>query len=102
VDLDAVPLTAVAVVARGHIVAVGPSDTPTPAAAERIDATGKVIMPGLVDTHGHVVCPIATWQWTSASSALRDAHRQTADATASDSFGRPPDRLSSRRVFFAG
>lgn len=43
------------VVAAGKIVAVGPAaTTPVPADAERIDATGKVIMPGLVDTHSHV------------------------------------------------
>jgi len=43
------------VVAGGTIAAVGPVDTtPVPDKAERIDATGKVIMPGLVDTHSHV------------------------------------------------
>jgi imidazolonepropionase-like amidohydrolase len=45
----------VVVVARGKIAAVGPATTtPIPADAERIDARGKVIMPGLVDTHSHV------------------------------------------------
>lgn len=43
------------VVAGGTIAAVGPADTtPVPADAERIDCTGKVIIPGLVDTHSHV------------------------------------------------
>ena len=43
------------VVASGKITAVGPADsTPVPADAERIDTTGKVLMPGLVDTHSHV------------------------------------------------
>lgn len=43
------------VVAAGKIVAVGPAaSTPVPAGAERIDCAGKVIMPGLVDTHSHV------------------------------------------------
>jgi imidazolonepropionase-like amidohydrolase len=43
------------VVAAGKIVAVGPvAATVVPPDAERIDATGKVIMPGLVDTHSHV------------------------------------------------
>jgi imidazolonepropionase-like amidohydrolase len=37
------------------IVAVGSSDEVTvPADAQRIDASGKVIMPGLVDTHNHI------------------------------------------------
>ena len=45
----------VVVVAKGKITAVGPAaTTPIPADAERIDAAGKVIMPGLVDTHSHV------------------------------------------------
>jgi imidazolonepropionase-like amidohydrolase len=43
------------VVHRGRIVAVGPVDaTPIPPGAERIDVAGKVIMPGLVDTHNHI------------------------------------------------
>ena len=43
------------VVSAGTIVAVGPAgSTPVPADATRIDCAGKVIMPGLVDTHSHV------------------------------------------------
>jgi imidazolonepropionase-like amidohydrolase len=43
------------VVAGGTIAAVGPAaSTPIPAQARTIDCTGKVIMPGLVDTHSHV------------------------------------------------
>lgn len=50
----AIPAGAV-VVQEGRILAVGPAaTTPIPPAAERIDVTGKVIMPGLVDTHSHV------------------------------------------------
>jgi imidazolonepropionase-like amidohydrolase len=45
----------VVVVAGGKIVAVGPvASTPIPADAQRIDCAGKVIMPGLIDTHSHV------------------------------------------------
>jgi imidazolonepropionase-like amidohydrolase len=45
----------VLVVSSGKIVAVGTRATTTiPAGAEVIDATGKVIMPGLVDTHSHI------------------------------------------------
>ncbi len=44
----------VLVVQGGKIVAVGGPDTPVPAGAELHDATGKVLMPGLVDTHSHV------------------------------------------------
>ena len=43
------------VVADGKIIAIGPTaSTPVPAGAERIDCAGRVIMPGLVDTHSHV------------------------------------------------
>jgi imidazolonepropionase-like amidohydrolase len=38
---------------RGTILAVG-TDVAVPADAQRIDAAGKVIMPGLVDTHSHI------------------------------------------------
>lgn len=45
----------VLVVHRGKILDVGPrSAVRAPPAAERRDATGKVIMPGLVDTHSHI------------------------------------------------
>lgn len=38
---------------RGRIVAVG-TNVRIPADAERRDASGKIIMPGLVDTHSHI------------------------------------------------
>lgn len=45
----------VVVIAEGCIVAVGPAKSvKVPANATTIDCTGKVIMPGLVDTHSHV------------------------------------------------
>ena len=45
----------VLVVEDGSIVAVGEAgDVRIPRNAVRIDATGKVIMPGLVDTHSHI------------------------------------------------
>ena len=44
----------VVVVDGDRIVAVGPAETtPIPAGAVRVDATGKTIMPGLVDAHAH-------------------------------------------------
>jgi len=43
------------VIRGGRIVAVGPADsTPVPGDAKRVDTTGLVVMPGLVDTHSHV------------------------------------------------
>jgi imidazolonepropionase-like amidohydrolase len=45
----------VLVVHRGRIVAVGDAKaTRVPSGASRIDAAGKVILPGLVDTHSHI------------------------------------------------
>lgn len=45
----------VLVVRDGKIVAVGPAaSTPVPADAVRVDAKGKVIMPGIVDSHSHI------------------------------------------------
>jgi imidazolonepropionase-like amidohydrolase/Tol biopolymer transport system component len=44
----------VVIVSGDRITVVGPrASTPIPAGATRIDATGKVIMPGLVDAHAH-------------------------------------------------
>ncbi|HEY7545008.1 MAG TPA: amidohydrolase family protein [Blastocatellia bacterium] len=45
----------VLVVHRGKIVSVGRAgQTPIPADAERHDVQGRVIMPGLIDTHSHI------------------------------------------------
>ncbi len=46
---------AVLISVDGKISAVGPADsTPIPADAQRIDVTGKTLLPGLINTHGHV------------------------------------------------
>jgi len=43
------------VVSNGVIQAVGPAaSTPVPAGATRVDASGKYLMPGLAEMHGHV------------------------------------------------
>lgn len=48
----------VLVVQNGKIVAVGPAaSTKLPPNAVRVDAKGKVIMPGLVDSHSHIAQP---------------------------------------------
>jgi len=56
ISISGPPITdGVLVVQRGKIVAVGArASVRVPADAQVIDATGKVIMPGLVDSHSHV------------------------------------------------
>src|SRR4029077_4580489 len=44
---------AILVIRNGHIEAVG-KRVKIPAGAERIDATGKTIIPGLINAHGHL------------------------------------------------
>lgn len=45
----------VLVVHHGKILAVGPADSVAiPAGADTLDVTGKVLMPGLVDSHSHI------------------------------------------------
>ncbi len=45
----------VLVVQNGKILAIGPAaSTAIPGGARRIDARGKVLMPGLVDSHSHI------------------------------------------------
>ena len=48
----------VLIVRGGKIIAVGPADkVRIPADAEKVDAKGRVIMPGLVCTHSHIGGP---------------------------------------------
>ena len=56
IPIDGRPIdNGVVVIHEGKIVAVGEAGSaPIPAHAERHDVSGKVILPGLVDTHSHV------------------------------------------------
>ena len=45
------------IIQNGKIIAVGDASTPIPSDAQVIDATGKVVMPGIVDTHSHIGGP---------------------------------------------
>ncbi len=71
------------IVQKGKIVSVGPASTPIPTDATVIDATGKVLMPGLVDSHSHLGGP----DGGDASAALHpDARAMDAVNPTSDGF----------------
>ena len=73
----------VLVVHKGKIVSVGARGSSIPAGADVIDVTGKVIMPGLVDSHSHLGGP----QGGDASAALNpDARAMDAVNPTSDGF----------------
>ncbi len=78
------PITnGVLVVQNGKIVSVGEQGTTIPANATIVDATGKVIMPGLVDSHSHLGGP----EGGDASAALNpDARAMDAVNPTSDGF----------------
>lgn len=59
------------VVHNGKIVSVGKAGTSIPSGATEVDVSGKVIMPGIVDTHSHIGGPAGG----DASSALNPEAR---------------------------
>ena len=72
---DRAPIDNATIVVRGgKIVAVGPGASVTvPAGAERIALTGKHVIPGLVNAHGHVGNTVGMEQGHySAENVLRD------------------------------
>jgi len=69
VTTDGVRRGAIAI-AEGRFVAVGPDES-MPAARERVDATGRMVLPGVIDTHVHARDPSvdAREDFTSATAA---------------------------------
>jgi imidazolonepropionase-like amidohydrolase len=63
------------VIAGGRITAIGPAaTTTTPAAAERVDLSGKTVIPGLIDLHFHIENEprLALRQLSHGVTAFRD------------------------------
>src|SRR5436309_13829000 len=42
------------VITNGRVTSVGPASTAIPAGAQRIDASGKTIVPGFINDHAHL------------------------------------------------
>ena len=73
----------VMIVQKGKIISVGPASMAIPVDATVIDATGKVLMPGLIDSHSHLGGP----EGGDASAALHpDARAMDAVNPTSDGF----------------
>ena len=72
---DRAPIDNATIVVRdGRVVAVGPAARVTvPAGAERVSLTGKTVIPGLINAHGHVGNTVGLQQGRySADNVLRD------------------------------
>lgn len=56
IPMDGEPIPrGVLIVGAGKILAIGPAQTtPIPPEAERVDVSGKVLLPGLICTHSHI------------------------------------------------
>lgn len=78
------------VVAQGRIVAVGPDGTlPLPADAERIDAGGRALLPGLWDMHAHPELDDGPLFLAAGVTSVRDMAAE-------------PDKPARLRVFDSG
>ena len=78
---DRAPIdNATLVVRNGRVVAAGPAASVTvPADAQRVSLAGKTVIPGLVNTHGHVGNTVGLQQGQySAENVARDLHTYAA------------------------
>src|SRR4051812_13894358 len=73
---------------RGRVAAVQP-DIPAESAAEVIDATGHVVVPGFVDLHSHVYRAATFWGVDADSLAARAGVTTWVDAGSSGAMNFP-------------
>jgi imidazolonepropionase-like amidohydrolase len=52
----------------GKLTAIGGADTPIPAGAETVDATGRFVSPGIIDAHSHIAADSINEGGTTVSS----------------------------------
>src|SRR5687768_5340381 len=92
------------IVRDGRVVAAGPSASITvPAGAERIALTGKTVIPGLVNAHGHVNIAdrdLRTYAVHGITTVVSLGGENAATFAARDAQGTP--MLNRARVFVAG
>jgi imidazolonepropionase-like amidohydrolase/Tol biopolymer transport system component len=103
----------VLVVQGDRILAVGPADSTTiPAGATRIDASGKTIMPGLVDAHAHgpfgtggEIIPEQNWVQQQAlalgTTTVHDPSNRASEVFAAKEY-QQAGKFLSPRVFSTG
>lgn len=102
---DRPPIDNATIVVRdGIIVSVGPASAVTvPAGAERIALTGKTVMPGLINAHGHVnntARDLATYAAYGVTTVYSLGDEKPETFTARD--GQNTPTLDRARVFVAG
>ncbi len=102
---DRAPIADATIVVRGgRIVAAGPSSSvQVPAGAERIALTGKTVIPGLINAHGHVNTPdkdLMTYAAYGVTTVFSLGGETAPHFAARDSQNTPT--LNRARIYVAG
>jgi imidazolonepropionase-like amidohydrolase len=97
------PMGDVTIVVRGaHIEAIGPRDeVDVPRGAEEIDVSGRFIIPGLIDAHGHTARWALPRYLAYGVTSVRDVH-STTDSVRALREGALLGTFLSPRVYIAG
>src|SRR5262245_52134248 len=102
---DRAPIPDATILVRGgRIVAAGPSSSvQVPAGAERVALTGKTVIPGLINAHGHVNAPdrdLRTYAAYGVTTVFSLGGESAPHFAARDSQNTPA--LNRARIFVAG